>query len=183
MQYFLLIKPQKWSSLKSFSAALVPLLLILAQPDSSTLDTGTLWSRHLADADRRATIAVAGFIGFAFLSSKDDYSQSPCCDYVNPWADYYGAGYQLAQGFYALALVELLWRWLWFFSPEIFVFAYGSHDFIFAVIGEELGFTFWVFAVFGAPKAGFKHCSLCTRFDRQASHAGCTSMFIIQAFC
>ena len=165
-------------------AALVPLMLILAQPDkgSTLIIVGTLLViGYLADVDRRvlATIAVAGFIGFAFLSLKDDYSRARVVTMLNPWADYYGAGYQLAQGFYAFGSGGIFGVGFGFSRQKYSYLPMAHNDFIFAVIGEELGFigVLGLLAVFGALVwAGFK----IARYAPDLT--GSTSMFIIQAF-
>ena len=61
----------------------------------------------------------------------------------------------------------------------------AHNDFIFAVIGEELGFigVLGLLAVFGALVwAGFKIARYAPDLTGRLIAAGCTSMFIIQAF-
>ena len=171
-------------------AALVPLVLILAQPDkgSTLIIVGTLLViGYLADVDRRVlvTIAVGGFIGFAFLSLKDDYSRARVVTMLNPWADYYGAGYQLAQGFYAFGSGGIFGVGFGFSRQKYSYLPMAHNDFIFAVIGEELGFigVLGLLAVFGALVwAGFKIARYAPDLTGRLIAAGCTSMFIIQAF-
>jgi cell division protein ftsW len=171
-------------------AALVPLVLILAQPDkgSTLIIVGTLLViGYLADVDRRVlvTIAVGGFIGFAFLSLKDDYSRARVMTMFNPWADYYGAGYQLAQGFYAFGSGGIFGVGFGFSRQKYSYLPMAHNDFIFAVIGEELGFigVLGLLAVFGALVwAGFKIARYAPDLTGRLIAAGCTSMFIIQAF-
>jgi len=171
-------------------AALVPLVLILAQPDkgSTLIIVGTLLViGYLADVDRRVlvTIAVGGFIGFAFLSLKDDYSRARVVTMFNPWADYYGAGYQLAQGFYAFGSGGIFGVGFGFSRQKYSYLPMAHNDFIFAVIGEELGFigVLGLLAVFGALVwAGFKIARYAPDLTGRLIAAGCTSMFIIQAF-
>ena len=171
-------------------AALVPLALILAQPDkgSTLIIVGTLLViGYLADVDRRvlAAIGVVGFIGFAFLSLKDDYSRARVMTMLNPWADYYGAGYQLAQGFYAFGSGGIFGVGFGFSRQKYSYLPMAHNDFIFAVIGEELGFigVLGLLAVFGALVwAGFKIARYAPDLTGRLIAAGCTSMFIIQAF-
>ena len=171
-------------------AALVPLVLILAQPDkgSTLIIVGTLLViGYLADVDRRVlvTIAVVGFIGFAFLSLKDDYSRARVVTMLNPWADYYGAGYQLAQGFYAFGSGGIFGVGFGFSRQKYSYLPMAHNDFIFAVIGEELGFigVLGLLVVFGALVwAGFKIARYAPDLTGRLIAAGCTSMFIIQAF-
>lgn len=190
-QYFIDQTIDQMEFFKKFAiAALVPLLLILAQPDkgSTLIIVGTLLViGYLADVDRRvlATIAVAGFIGFAFLSLKDDYSRARVVTMLNPWADYYGAGYQLAQGFYAFGSGGIFGVGFGFSRQKYSYLPMAHNDFIFAVIGEELGFigVLGLLAVFGALVwAGFKIARYAPDLTGRLIAAGCTSMFIIQAF-
>lgn len=190
-QYFIDQTIDQMEFFKKFAiAAFAPLLLILAQPDkgSTLIIVGTLLViGYLADVDRRvlATIAVAGFIGFAFLSLKDDYSRARVVTMLNPWADYYGAGYQLAQGFYAFGSGGIFGVGFGFSRQKYSYLPMAHNDFIFAVIGEELGFigVLGLLAVFGALVwAGFKIARYAPDLTGRLIAAGCTSMFIIQAF-
>ena len=190
-QYFIDQTIDQIEFFKKFAiAALVPLVLILAQPDkgSTLIIVGTLLViGYLADVDRRvlATIAVAGFIGFAFLSLKDDYSRARVVTMFNPWADYYGAGYQLAQGFYAFGSGGIFGVGFGFSRQKYSYLPMAHNDFIFAVIGEELGFigVLGLLVVFGALVwAGFKIARYAPDLTGRLIAAGCTSMFIIQAF-
>lgn len=190
-QYFIDQTIDQMEFFKKFAiAALAPLVLILAQPDkgSTLIIVGTLLViGYLADVDRRvlATIAVAGFIGFAFLSLKDDYSRARVVTMLNPWADYYGAGYQLAQGFYAFGSGGIFGVGFGFSRQKYSYLPMAHNDFIFAVIGEELGFigVLGLLAVFGALVwAGFKIARYAPDLTGRLIAAGCTSMFIIQAF-
>ena len=190
-QYFIDQTIDQMEFFKKFAiAALAPLLLILAQPDkgSTLIIVGTLLViGYLADVDRRvlATIAVAGFIGFVFLSLKDDYSRARVVTMLNPWADYYGAGYQLAQGFYAFGSGGIFGVGFGFSRQKYSYLPMAHNDFMFAVIGEELGFigVLGLLAVFGALVwAGFKIARYAPDLTGRLIAAGCTSMFIIQAF-
>ena len=190
-QYFIDQTIDQMEFFKKFAiAAVVPLALILAQPDkgSTLIIVGTLLViGYLADVDRRVlvTIAVVGFIGFAFLSLKDDYSRARVVTMFNPWADYYGAGYQLAQGFYAFGSGGIFGVGFGFSRQKYSYLPMAHNDFIFAVIGEELGFigVLGLLAVFGALVwAGFKIARYAPDLTGRLIAAGCTSMFIIQAF-
>ena len=190
-QYFIDQTIDQMEFFKKFAiAALAPLLLILAQPDkgSTLIIVGTLLViGYLADVDRRVlvTIAVVGFIGFAFLSLKDDYSRARVVTMLNPWADYYGAGYQLAQCFDAFGSGGIFGVGFCFSRQKYSYLPMAHNDFIFAVIGEELGFigVLGLLVVFGALVwAGFKIARYAPDLTGRLIAAGCTSMFIIQAF-
>ncbi|MBF0911865.1 MAG: putative lipid II flippase FtsW [Atopobiaceae bacterium] len=173
-----------------FISALIPLALILFQPDkgSTLIIVGTLLVvGYLADVDRRllALVAILGLVGFIALSLKDDYSRARVITMFNPWADYYGAGYQLAQGFYAFGSGGIFGVGLGFSRQKYSYLPMAHNDFIFAVIGEELGFVgiCGLLVVFGALVwAGFKIARYAPDLTGRLIAAGCTSMFVIQAF-
>ncbi|MGB9867280.1 MAG: putative lipid II flippase FtsW [Bacillota bacterium] len=70
-----------------------------------------------------------------------EYRRNRFLAFLNPWADPLGAGYHIIQGLYALGsggpfgLGFMRSRQKWLHLPE------PHTDFIFAVIGEELGFV------------------------------------------
>ena len=123
---------------------LLPLVLILLQPDKGTamIVAATLAVMlFLSGFSPKVliTLVIFGLLGFLALTLRDDYSLQRVITMFNPEADPYGAGYQILQGFYAfgnggLAGVGIgLSRQKYNYLPE------AHNDFIFAIIGEELG--------------------------------------------
>ena len=84
-----------------------------------------------------APIGVVGVIGL--LSMNSGYRLARFSAWLDPYSDYMGAGWQVVHGHYALASGGILGvgmgasREKWGALPE------AHTDFIFAVIGEELG--------------------------------------------
>ncbi|MGI8793686.1 MAG: putative lipid II flippase FtsW [Acidimicrobiales bacterium] len=133
-------------------ATLRPLLLVfagvgalmLAQPDlGTTLVTGGILMVILFVAGTPlssvVTLSAAG-VGLTLLLAKaEPYRWARMTAFLDPWADASNTGYQASQGLVALASGGLFGvglgasRSKWGFLPA------AHTDFIFAVIGEELG--------------------------------------------
>ncbi|WP_084037354.1 putative lipid II flippase FtsW [Haloechinothrix halophila] len=125
--------------------ALVMFALLMAQPDlGGTVSLGVvlvalLWFGGAPRGLFAAVIAggVAGVIGLALIA---DYRLARVLSFLSPDTDSADSGYQAQQAQYALADGGLLGRGLgqggskWHYLPNV------HHDFIFALIGEELGF-------------------------------------------
>ncbi len=89
--------------------------------------------------------------------------------FINPWGDVLGEGYQLVQSYYALSSGGLFGVGL-FNSRQKFAFLpFAESDFIFAIIGEEIGFVGALFVAMIFLKyvyEGFKVSKRAvTRFD------------------
>lgn len=122
----------------------LPLVLILLQPDKGTslvLGVTLLLMMWMAGLPPRllAALAIICVLGFLVISLKDDYSRERFLTMFDPFEDPSGDGYQLIQGFYAFGSGGLfglglgLGRQKYSYLPE------AHNDFIFPVIGEELG--------------------------------------------
>lgn len=125
--------------------ALVMFALLMAQPDlGGTVSLGVvlvalLWFGGAPRGLFAAVIAggLAGVVGLALVA---DYRLARVLSFLSPENDAAGAGYQAQQAQYALADGGLFGRGLgqggskWHYLPNV------HHDFIFALIGEELGF-------------------------------------------
>ncbi|MBB5155709.1 putative lipid II flippase FtsW [Saccharopolyspora phatthalungensis] len=127
-------------------AALLMFALVMMQPDLGSTVTlfvvllGLLW---FAGAPLRLFFAmllgaVTGGVALAMVAS---YRMARLTTFLDPLADPSGHGYQAMQALFALADGGLFGRGLgqgwskWQYLPNV------HNDFIFAVIGEELGFV------------------------------------------
>lgn len=166
----------------------IPLVLILAQPDKGTtmiLAATLLVMGYLAGLPRNLIIflAIVGVAGFLVLSLRDDYSRARIITMFDPWRDYYGDGYQLIQGFYAFGSGGLLGVGLGFSRQKYSYLPMAHNDFIFAVIGEELGLvgTIGVLAVFALLGwAGARIAKNAPDLAGRLVASGCTGLIIIQ---
>ncbi|WP_158887297.1 putative lipid II flippase FtsW [Amycolatopsis anabasis] len=127
-------------------AALLMFALVMAQPNlSGTITLGVVLIALLwfAGAPKRlfAVIFAGGVAGAVALALVADYRLARVMSFLSPGEDTSGAAYQATQARYALADGGLFGRGLgqgpskWKYLPNV------HNDFIFAVIGEELGFV------------------------------------------
>jgi cell division protein FtsW len=114
-----------------------------------------------------------------------DYRQRRIKVFLDPWSDPLGDGFQVIQSFIAVGTGGLFGRGLMAGVQKLFYLPYPETDFIFAVIGEELGLlgTTVVLACF---------CVIAWRGLRTSMRApdrfgaflalGLTAMLVVQAF-
>lgn len=128
-----------------FLVPLPALFLLLLQPDFGTtvmicLVLFTLI--YLAGVPRRflaAALALAGCTG-AWLALGTGYRRARVMTYLNPWHDPGGKGFQIIQSLTGLHNGHLWGVGLGNGKEKLFYLPEAHNDFIFAVIGEELGF-------------------------------------------
>ncbi len=77
----------------------------------------------------------------AYFVVKEDYRVQRLFTFLDPWADSSGAGYQIIQSLYALGPGHIFGAGLGRSKQKLFYLPEPQNDFIFAVIGEELGFV------------------------------------------
>ena len=76
---------------------------------------------------------------FFLLAYVEPYRWARLTIFTDPWKDSLGSGYQLIQSLYALGSGGFFGRGLNFSVQKLRFLTYGESDFIFAIIGEELG--------------------------------------------
>jgi cell division protein FtsW len=127
-------------------AALVMFALVMLQPDlGGTITLGVVLIALLwfggAQLRLFGALALGGIAGVVVLAIGTEYRLSRVVSFLNPEADPEGAGWQASQALYALADGGLFGKGLgqgpskWQYLPNV------HNDFIFALIGEELGFV------------------------------------------
>jgi len=131
-------------------------LLVAAEPDLGTaMMLGVICLAMLYTAGARlthlGTLAAAGVFGAVAMIVAAPWRMKRLWAFLDPWADPQGSGYQVVQsliavgsgGTHGLGFAE--GRQKMFFLP------YAHSDYIFAVVGEELGLlgALTVLAVFG----------------------------------
>lgn len=128
--------------------AAVPVLLILKQPDlGTTLVVGAILTAMLftAGAPIRVlgTLAVGmGAVTPVFWHFLHEYQRRRLLAFLDPGLDPLGAGYALIQSKIAIGSGQLLGKGLHHGTQTLLHFIPEQHtDFIFTVIGEELGFV------------------------------------------
>lgn len=166
----------------------IPLVLILAQPDKGTtiiLAATLVVMGYMAGMPRRLMrfLLVLGVVGIVALSLKDDYSRARVMTMLNPWSDPYGDGYQLIQGFYAFGSGGLFGLGIGSSRQKYSYLPMAYNDFIYAVIGEELGLVGTVGMLCGFAAflwAGFEIARYAPDTCGRLIAAGCTSLIVIQ---
>lgn len=121
-------------------------VLILLQPDLGTvvvLFVGTIGLLFLAGArlfDFFALIIV-GVLAFVALVLFEPYRMRRVTSFMDPWQDPFGSGYQLTQSLMAYGRGDWFGQGLGNSIQKLEYLPEAHTDFIFAVIGEELGFV------------------------------------------
>lgn len=134
------------------------LVLIFKQPDLGTsmiLIIGILAMLILAGIDKRIILVLIGLgvLFFIFTSIVQPYHLDRIWTMLDPWADAQGNGYQTVQGFLAFGSGGIFGTGLGLSRQKYDYLPYAYNDFIYAVIGEELGLvgalaTLLLFVVF-----------------------------------
>jgi len=84
---------------------------------------------------------------FYFLIFSVEYRRRRMMAFLNPWLDPKGAGFQIIQSFLALGAGGLLGVGLGKSQQKLFYLPASHTDFIFSIIGEELGLLGALFVV------------------------------------
>lgn len=118
--------------------------LVLLQPDlGSSFEMGALGILMLfvygADIKHLLFIFAASIPMLYYLVLSIPYRASRIFTFINPWKDPRGAGFQIIQSFVALGCGGLLGVGLGNSQQKLFYLPESHTDFIFSIIGEELG--------------------------------------------
>jgi len=143
---------RKQGSIKSFLHGFLPPLaitgsvvsLILLQPDLGTSAMLLAVSIIMLFASGANIAHLFPFIGVSlpalyFLIFRVPYRLRRIIGYLDPWGDAQGSGFQIVQSFLALGSGGILGVGLGFSRQKLFYLPQVHTDFIFSIIGEELG--------------------------------------------
>lgn len=83
-------------------------------------------------------LTVVG-VAMSFMVGMSDYRMRRLMNFLNPWEDPYGAGFQLTQALIAIGRGEVFGVGLGASIQKLYYLPHANNDFILAVIGEELG--------------------------------------------
>ena len=122
----------------------VMVALIMLQPDIGTALTILLIAAAMVFA---AGISYRYLLGLALVSlpafyilvMSADYRRRRMLSFLNPWDDPLGDGFQVIQSMIAVGTGGVFGRGLMAGVQKLFYLPYPHTDFIYAVIGEELG--------------------------------------------
>ncbi len=128
-------------------ALLVPvMILLLLQPDfgSTALLAGTAFVLMYV-AGVRPLFLFGGLFGAGLMATglilTSPYRMARVMAFLDPWRDPAGKGFQVIQSMLGLHNGSLLGQGLGNGKEKLFFLPEAHNDFIFAVIGEELGFV------------------------------------------
>ncbi|MBS2140816.1 FtsW/RodA/SpoVE family cell cycle protein, partial [Escherichia coli] len=139
--------------------------VLVAQPDPSTvvvLFVTTLAMLFLAGAKLWQFIAIIGMgiSAVVLLILAEPYRIRRVTAFWNPWEDPFGSGYQLTQSLMAFGRGELWGQGLGNSVQKLEYLPEAHTDFIFAIIGEELGYVGVVLALLMVFFVAFRAMSI-----------------------
>jgi cell division protein FtsW len=88
-----------------------------------------------------ALLFVVALVGFVLLIWTSPYRRERLFNFVDPWRDAYGSGYQLSHALIAFGRGEWFGVGLGASVEKLFYLPEAHTDFLLAVIAEELGFA------------------------------------------
>ena len=129
-----------------------------------------------------AAVLIVGLAGTAFIFA-DNFRLQRIFSFLNPEQDIQDGNWQAAQSLYAIGSGALLGRGLGQSRQKYLWLPEAQNDFIFSILGEELGFVgsavvLILFACFIFK--GYKIAMTCKDFYGSLIAAGITSVFAIQ---
>ena len=118
--------------------------LILLQPDLGTTVailtiTGVMVFAAGISYQYLLGLGLAALPALYFLVMRSDYRRRRVLAFLDPWSDPLGDGFQVIQSFIAMGTGGLFGRGLMDGVQKLFYLPEPHNDFIYAVIGEELG--------------------------------------------
>lgn len=169
--------------------ALVPMTLLMLQPDFGAtavlaLLTGAMLFVAGARPGQLLTLAgLAGSAGFIAVYFSP-YRWKRVVAFLDPWDDPLGKGFQLIQSFLAFGSGGVAGVGLGHSRQKLFYLPEGHTDFIFALIGEEMGFIGGALVLSGFVVLALRGFRLATRAsDSFTSYLafGLTFVVVMQA--
>ncbi len=143
---------KRYDNIKSLTKGVLPLLivpgtffiLIMGQPNMSTAGTIILVvfvMLFVAGMNMKFvyTMVALGIAAFAGLVLSAPYRLDRVTSFLDPFKDPLGSGYQVIQSLYAIGSGGLFGLGLGKSKQKYFYIPEPQNDFIFAIIGEELG--------------------------------------------
>lgn len=201
MLYMCAFMAKKQAVMHEFKRGMLPMLLIIGvicglimlQPNMSMAVIIGLMGYALlfaggADVKQMLLLGVVLVALFILLAVIEPYRFERLTTFTDPWGDGMnglGSGYQLIQSFYALGSGGLFGLGLNNSRQKLLYMTYGESDFIFAILGEELGFVGAVVVMCAYGFIIYRGIRVALRCrDRFGSllAAGITIVFALQVF-
>lgn len=127
------------------SGLVYPLAIFIVQPDFGTFFICSLiigFIAFLSSFPRKYFYSslVMGFIAAFGILVSAPYRVKRLMSFLDPWKDPRGSGFQVIQSFLAFANGSFFGQGLGNSNEKLFYLPEAYNDFIFSVVGEELGF-------------------------------------------
>ncbi|MFA5515076.1 MAG: putative lipid II flippase FtsW [Desulfuromonadales bacterium] len=145
---------KKQGKIRTFKLGFIPYMVVLAillfllllQPDlGSALTLGGTAMIMLLVAGTRPTyvfsVVILALPFLYFLIMNVDYRRKRILAFLNPWEDPTNTGFQIIQSWIAFGAGGLFGNGLGEGKQKLFYLPEAHTDFIFSVVGEELGFA------------------------------------------
>lgn len=132
--------------LPALAATALPAVLVVLQPDLgsavSMAAIGMLMLFLAGARPRHLVIPVAAALpALVILVARVGYRKQRILAFLNPWADPRGSGFQIIQSLIALGSGGVTGLGLGESRQKLFYLPAATTDFIFSILGEELGFV------------------------------------------
>jgi len=137
--------------IKHGASILLPLALLVKQPDFGSFSICFIaisFVGFMSSFPRKyfySTVLIGAIGGVVILFSQA-YRVKRLLTYLDPWKNPHGSGFQIIQSYLAFANGAFLGQGLGNSNEKLFYLPEAHNDFIFSVIGEEMGFV-GVFAI------------------------------------
>jgi cell division protein FtsW len=139
-------KMESKERLKHGGTLLLPLALLIKQPDFGSFSICFIvisFVGFMSSFPRKYfyySLVTGGVVGIFVLFSQA-YRVKRLLTYLDPWKNPHGSGFQIIQSYLAFANGSLIGQGLGNSNEKLFYLPEAHNDFIFSVIGEEMGFV------------------------------------------
>lgn len=128
------------------SGLVYPLGIFVLQPDFGTFFISAMiigFIAFLSSFPRKYfySVLVIGFMAAFAILLAAPYRVKRVLTFLDPWSDPRGTGFQIIQSFLAFANGSFFGQGLGNSNEKLFYLPEAYNDFIFSVVGEELGFV------------------------------------------
>lgn len=139
---------QRWIYLLNL---IVPLILLILQPDFGSFSISMaiiMFACFMSNFSRKYFYGLisTSLIGIIAVLFAAPYRVKRFFTFLDPWSDPQNSGFQIIQSYLAFANGHIFGEGIGNSNEKLFYLPEAYNDFIFSVIGEELGF-FGVFVI------------------------------------
>lgn len=131
---------------------MIPMSLVILQPDYGTFMIcflGLLFTCYMSSFPRKifyTFVPVVAMVGAVLLVAQP-YRVERLKTFLDPWQSPQGSGFQIIQSWMGFANGSIFGQGLGNSHEKLFYLPEAHNDFIFSVLGEELGFVGVMFTV------------------------------------